>query len=114
RVRLSDTAPENFRASAEELAGEVPALGEAERDYTVTPLRRGRYAWGPIHLRYRSLLGLWERGRRVEAAAPAAVYPNLTPLGHYRLLALADKMEAADARRVRQRGASMEFESLRE
>jgi uncharacterized protein (DUF58 family) len=114
RVWLRDTFPNTFRASAEEVGGTVPAQGEEAWEYTVTPLHRGRYHWGPIHLRYCSLLGLWEFGKRVEATAPTAVYPNLTPLDHYRLLALADKMEATDARPIRQRGASMEFESLRE
>ncbi|MFL6116583.1 MAG: DUF58 domain-containing protein, partial [Catenulispora sp.] len=114
RVRLRDTPPEAFRASAEELAGPVPAHAESAFRYAVTPLRRGRFAWGPVHLRYRSLLGLWERGRVVPAEAAAAVYPNLEPLDHYRLLAIADKLETVDARPVRPRGASMEFESLRD
>src|SRR5437660_5393904 len=52
-VRLRDTVPAEFRVAATEIGGRVAPLGEARWQYDVEPLKRGRFVWGPIHLRYR-------------------------------------------------------------
>lgn len=114
KIRIRDRAPDSFRSSAGELAGIVPARGETRWEYRVTPLTRGRFQWGPIRLRYRSLLGFWERQKEVTAAAEARVYPSLHLLQRYRLLALTNKFALLGSRKVRLRGGAWEFESLRE
>jgi uncharacterized protein (DUF58 family) len=113
-VRLRDSRPETFPASTEELAGRVPARGEVRWEYGVRPSTRGLFRWGPIHLRYRSLLGLWEKGHSVAAAAETRVYPNLRALERYHLLARANRLDTLGIRRVRLRGGAWEFESLRD
>jgi uncharacterized protein (DUF58 family) len=113
-VRIRDAAPAEARDPAPELAIQVGPGGENEASYQLLPLRRGRHSFGAIHLRYPSPLGLWDIGRIVPAAEHMDVYPNLALLDHYRLLAIADKMETNDARSIRRLGASAEFESLRE
>jgi uncharacterized protein (DUF58 family) len=114
RVQARDTVPEAFGETDPERAGVVAARGEARWEYAITPRSRGRYAWGPIFLRYRSLWGLWERGKREAASGEVRVYPNLTLLERYQLLARTDRLAALGIRRVRVRGGSTEFESLRE
>jgi uncharacterized protein (DUF58 family) len=113
-VRLRDTPPDKFRSDAVELAGKVPAGGEARFEYGVTPLARGRFTWGPVALRYRSLLGLWERSRTFQRAEEVRVYPNLTALYRYHLLARAHRLDMLGIRKVRLRGGAWEFESLRD
>jgi len=112
-VRVRDGVPAGFGEDPER-AGPVPAEGGARWEYVVTPRARGRFAWGPIFLRYRSLLGLWERGRVDQATGEARVYPDLSLLERYHLLARTDRLAAMGIRRVRVRGGSTEFESLRE
>jgi uncharacterized protein (DUF58 family) len=97
-----------------ELSGTVPAGGEVRWEYPISPRARGRYAWGPIFLRYRTVLGLWERAREEPAAGETRVYPNLAALERYHLLARSDRLAAMGIRRVRHRGGASEFESLRE
>jgi uncharacterized protein (DUF58 family) len=113
RVRVRDTVPAVFGNGAEQ-SGSVEPLGESRWEYTVTPRARGRFEWGPIFLRYRSLLGFWERTRREDAAGDVRVYPNLHLLERYHLLARSDRLAALGIRRVRHRGGSTEFESLRD
>lgn len=113
-VRLRDTVPDALRTAIEELSGTVPAGGETRLEYRVQPVRRGRFAWGPIHLRYRSLLGLWELSKTLHPAEEVRVYPNLAALQRYQLLAQTNRLEVLGIRKIRQRGGSWEFESLRE
>jgi uncharacterized protein (DUF58 family) len=114
QVRVRDTVPESFRADAEEVSGVVAAGGEARWRYGARPLTRGRFAWGPLHVRYRSRFGLWERQKVVRARAEARVYPSLVDLERYHLLARADRLEVLGIRRIRVRGGAWEFESLRD
>jgi uncharacterized protein (DUF58 family) len=113
-VRLRDAPAPSFRAEPAELAGVVPAGGGVEFTYGIRPARRGRFEYGPVHLRYRSVLGLWERGRVAGLPAATQVYPAVDAVERYHLLARADRLPALGIRRLRFRGVSWEFESLRE
>ena len=114
RVRARDSTPETFQTETEELSGTVPGSGQARWQYEVKPLTRGNFGWGAIHLRYRSLLGLWDMQKEVPAPGHSRVYPNLTLLQHYHLLARANRLETLGIRKVRTRGSAWEFESLRD
>jgi uncharacterized protein (DUF58 family) len=114
RVRVRDGVPPELSQLDIERSGLVPAQGEVEWDYTVQPRSRGQFAWGPIFLRYRSLLGLWDRGKTVPPVGAARVYPNLTLLERFNLLARSNRLASMGIRRLRFRGVSTEFESLRE
>jgi uncharacterized protein (DUF58 family) len=113
-VRLRDSVPDSFILPRAELADWVPARGEARWEYPVRPRTRGRFTWGTIHLRYRSLLGFWERAKQIPASAPIDVYPNVTAVERYHLLARANRLETLGIRPVKVRGGSAEFESLRD
>jgi uncharacterized protein (DUF58 family) len=114
RVRVRDTAPVAFGRDADELAGEVPALGEVRWQYRATPATRGCFQWGPIHLRYRSLLGFWEGQKSFAAHAESRVYPSMVLLERYHLLARSNRLDVLGVRKVRLRGSAWEFESLRD
>lgn len=114
RVRLRDTVPPSFRATPEELAGMVPANNGNEFSYTIHPSQRGRFEFGSVHLRYRSVLGLWERAREIPAQAVIQVYPAVDAIDRYHLLACTDQLPVLGIRRLRFRGNAWEFESLRE
>lgn len=114
RVRVREAVPLGLGGGDVDLGGSVAPDGEARWEYVVTPPARGRFEWGPIDLRYRSLLGLWEIGKREPAASAARVYPSLDLLEKYHLLARSNRLAALGIRRMRLRGGSTEFESLRE
>src|SRR5437868_4699513 len=113
-VRVRDGVPPSFRPSAAELSGIVPAQGELRLEYGVKPSARGLHAWGPLHLWFRSLLGLWEKRLVLPTGEQSRVYPNLTLLQQYHVLARSNHLAALGIRRVRQRGSAREFESLRD
>jgi uncharacterized protein (DUF58 family) len=113
-VRVRDSVPEEFRAATDALAGTVPARGEARWEYPLTPMARGRFSWGPLHVEYRSVLGLWLRRRVFPAPAQVRVYPSLAMLHRYHILARANWLDTLGIRKERLRRGAWEFESLRE
>jgi len=113
KVRLRDGVPEGL-AAIEEVAGSVPAKAEVRWPFVIRPTRRGLFSWGPIELRYLSLLGLWERGKTIAAPLETRVFPNLASLSRYALLARTNHLDTMGVRPVRLRGGAWEFESLRD
>ena len=85
----------------------------AAATYHVRPMRRGQYAIGPLHGRYRSPLGLWHRRITWPLVDPARVYPNLLAARQYEL-AIRRGRHLEGLKRARLRGTGTEFESLRE
>jgi uncharacterized protein (DUF58 family) len=113
-VTVRDKPPDSFTIDPPALDGDVPAQAEVRWRFRITPRSRGAFTWGPIYLRYRSLLGLWQMRARVEAPGKTRAYPALAELHRYHLLARAGRLEAIGLRRQRLRGSAWEFESLRE
>jgi uncharacterized protein (DUF58 family) len=114
RLRLRDAPPLELQTEeGADWCGVVPAEGEVQVRYVVLPAVRGQHAWGPIHIRYRSLWGLWERGLVVPGGQTIRVYPGLADIERYHLLARANRLEQLGVRKVKARGQT-EFESLRD
>ncbi|MFZ5827759.1 MAG: DUF58 domain-containing protein [Bacillota bacterium] len=82
-------------------------------EYRLRPMRRGQYAIGPLHGRYRSPLGLWARRITWPLVEPARVYPNLLAARQWEI-AMRKGRHLEGLKRARLRGAGTEFESLRE
>ncbi|MFO0797612.1 MAG: DUF58 domain-containing protein [Gemmataceae bacterium] len=114
RVKVRESVPAGFRDGETETELLVRPNAAERWEYSVTPRSRGRYEWGPLSLRYRSTFGLWELPATEPAEGESRVYPNLSQLERYHLLARSDRLAALGIRRVRFRGGSTEFESLRE
>ena len=78
RLRLLDTPPPELQIVAgADWAGQVPAQGQVEGSYWVHSCVRGQCIWGPIHVRYGSLWGLWERSLVVPGGQTVRIYPGL-------------------------------------
>lgn len=86
RAIVKDDIPPDFQAVRK--WGEVllRAGQTAKVQYAVRPPRRGDYAFGAIHIRYYSRLGLFLRQMKVcPPAAAVRVYPNLREIRKYQL-----------------------------
>lgn len=93
----------------------VDAGREASGVYTLTPARRGDFAFGALSARYGTRLGLWFR----QFASPpsgqtARVYPDTSAVRRYELALREGKMRDIGLHLLRLRGRGTEFESLRE
>jgi uncharacterized protein (DUF58 family) len=91
----------------------LAARGRATVVYHLSPSRRGAVEIGDHHVRYPSPLGLWQRQLRLPARNVLKVYPDVTAVRQYELLARQSR-ENLLVRAVRLRGGENEFERLRE
>ncbi len=85
-----------------------------ELTYQVRPPRRGDYAFGALHLRWGSALGLLLRQASYPAQAPVKVYPNLVDIKKYDLLLRRNRLWELGLRNTRWLGRGTEFERLRD
>ncbi|MBU0608336.1 MAG: DUF58 domain-containing protein [Armatimonadetes bacterium] len=111
---VKDDPPPAFVTDRRTFSLALDPYGQDSVAYHTRPLARGRYAFGSLHVRGRSRLGLSYWQRRFPAPAEVAVYPNLLEVRRYQLLARSDRLRQAGFRLTRRLGQGTEFESLRE
>jgi len=110
RLRVTDDAPGERRGLPISLV--LHSYNEAEVSYQVEMDQRGEHVFGPVTVRWRSPLGLWERQRALRVPGSIRVYPSFRQLRHYGLKARDDERRIPV--RVRRRpGGENEFERLR-
>jgi uncharacterized protein (DUF58 family) len=116
RLWLRDEPPPTFRLTppGRVLEGTAVPGRMTTLTYHANPPRRGDYAFGDIHLRWESPLGLLRRQARIKAGAPVKVYPNLVDVRKYDLLLRRNRLADLGLRTARIYGMGNEYERLRE
>jgi len=114
-VELGDEYPPEFSSTAERFRFRLEPEAVHRIAYYLTPDKRGNYTFGRLVVRLLTNLGLLCRQRFFSSDSPAvAVYPNLQDVRKYDLLGRRNRLEQMGLRRLRIRGRSLEFDSLRD
>jgi uncharacterized protein (DUF58 family) len=113
-LQIKDDPPTDFTTPTRLHHVRLQPWEQATVSYHTRPPRRGRYSFGDLHVRGRSLLGLSYWQRSFPAPQEVAVYPNLLEISRYQYLARADRLRQAGFRVVHRLGEGTEFESLRD
>ncbi len=111
---MTEDLPETIQRDAARMTATILPRATAELCYGVTPLRRGRYEFGDIHVRWRLQLGLLVRQMRIKLCDEVKVYPNVANLARYELAAMRHRTAEVGLAPVKRRGRGRVFESLRE
>ncbi|MDQ2871572.1 MAG: DUF58 domain-containing protein [Candidatus Eremiobacteraeota bacterium] len=114
RFGIIDTPVERLESAQDEVSGDAVAAGVTIIQRTVMPRSRGTIEFGPLYVWYENSIGLLRRRLRFEAPATARVFPDLSAVERYGSLRARNRLIDAGLRKMRQRGAGAEFESLRE
>jgi uncharacterized protein (DUF58 family) len=93
---------------------DLPARSTVEVPLAFTPPRRGLYEFGDVGLTYTGPYGLAGRRFNAPAAEQIKVYPDITAVHRYSLLARRGALHEIGIRTARYQGVGTEFESLRE
>ena len=113
RFRISDSDYAT-QSKIQNLKSKIDPSETALFKYTITPPRRGDYAFGDINLRWQGVWGLVVRQARYPASGPVRVYPNLLDIRKYELLARKGQLAELGFRKMRLLGGGSEFERLRD
>jgi uncharacterized protein (DUF58 family) len=114
RVGIVEAPIRTLHFDVDETVGDVPPRTRATLERPVTPVARGSDEFGALYVWYESVFGLLRRRRRIAAAAPLRVYPDLSAVERYGALHVRNRLIEAGLRKMRLRGVGTEFESLRE
>ncbi len=114
KVVVRDDLPEGWEAQPPELEVELPPFARRDVSYVVVPERRGRFAFGDVHLRLDGRARLGASVVSVTAKEEARVYPNVLGPRRYELAARLGDLTSVGFRSIRQAGGGGEFEQLRE
>lgn len=114
RYAIVDTPVDMLHMPEEPAAGVVGPDRRKVVELAVTPLERGDCTLGDLYLTADNPLGLVRRRWRVPDATVAHVYPDLSAVERYGVLARRGRLVEAGFRRLRLRGGGGEFDSLRE
>jgi len=114
RVTVRETPPAGF--SGERAAGPVaiPPRGEWTHRFAFTPPARWRFEFGPATARSAGPLGLAGRQFALCGPSEAKVYPDITAVHTYALLARRGALHEIGVRAARFAGVGTDFESLRD
>lgn len=114
RIRLKDDFPDELLHEKAIYDCSVSPMDNADVSYHLTPLRRGIYQFGDIHVRCLGVLGFIVRQRRMPAETEIKVYPNLRAVRQYELLVKRGMLHRMGLKNSRQFGEGTEMERLRE
>ena len=114
RYSIVDT-PVDLLQMPETAASGVVGAGRRKVDgISVTPLERGPAELGDLYVAADNPLGLVRRRWRFDGAAEARIFPDLSAVERYGVLARRGRLVEAGFRKLRLRGGGGEFDSLRE
>jgi uncharacterized protein (DUF58 family) len=111
---IRDDVPQEFTATPDELVRRLPARSRITLHYELRASRRGSFQMDRVHLRVRSLLGLWQRYLNCPAQSVLHVYPDMKQLSEYAILARTNRLSLMGVRRMRRVGQDHDFERLRD
>jgi uncharacterized protein (DUF58 family) len=113
-VEVRDDYPPIFASSDRTVKVQLPPGSDACGVYRVIPPEKGRYAFGSLHLRVAGPLGMVRRQFRVKAPRVVDVYPNISEIGRYELMARRGRLMEIGMKPSRVMGIGTDFESLKE
>jgi uncharacterized protein (DUF58 family) len=114
RLGITDTLPDSFEVGqALPIETVVPAASRTELSYLFTPMRRGEFDLGAIHVRRYGKLGLVARQDQRAARRRVSVYPDIYGVARSRRLLARAGRQATGLQRMRVLGEGREFHRLR-
>ncbi len=111
---LRETPPPSFDGTRRAGPFELAPRGEVVVPFDLTPRRRGLHHFGDVGVRLIGPLGLAGRQATIRLAMPCKVYPDLTAVREFALLARTRALPEVGIRALRRAGLGTEFASLRE
>jgi uncharacterized protein (DUF58 family) len=113
-ARLMDDLPQQLRHEPAQVEITARPRNEAQAQYSILPMTRGRAHLGDVYIRYQSPIRIAERWARIPMAQTVITYPNLEEAKRHSVYLIRSRQIELEKRYTQFRGAGRAFESLRE
>jgi len=114
KFNMIDELPYQFQIRDFDVEGTLEPGIEKEINYKLMPQEKGEYNFGQIMVYAFSFIGLLSKRYKCGKPATVAVYPSFMQMRKYEFLAVANRMEEAGIKKIRQKGIHAEFDKVRE
>jgi uncharacterized protein (DUF58 family) len=113
-VWIRDDVPQEFEPTPKQFVVRMADRSRVTMHYEMKASRRGSFRMKFVHLRVRSLFGLWQRYLSYPVESLIYVYPDMKQLAEYAMLARTNRLSLLGVRRTRKVGQDNDFERLRD
>ena len=113
-VEIRDDLPDQFSAKPEKFSQRLDGKSRSFFEYKFKSTERGKFHFNVIHVKVKSLFGLWRGYFKVPVSSEINVYPDMKQIAQFDLLARTNRLRLLGVRRVRTIGTDNEFERLRD
>ncbi|MBL7765985.1 MAG: DUF58 domain-containing protein [Chitinophagaceae bacterium] len=114
QITIIDELPQQFQQRDFAIRTRISPLTKTAYTYTLRPTQRGEYAFGDIHVYASTFIRFTERRFTAMQEQTVKVYPSFTQLRHFQIHAMPDQHAQSGGRRQYRRGASTEFDHIKE
>ena len=113
-VEIRDDMPGHFEAKPLKFKTRLIRGSRQFFDYKFKTSTRGKFDMNNVHIKTRSLLGLWNGYYKIPVHSQIDVYPDMNQIAQFDLLARTNRLRLVGVRRTRRIGTDNEFERLRD
>lgn len=111
---IIDEIPIRFQERNFNLKTTLAPMAKQNLFYLLVPKERGEYEFGNLHVIVNTTLGLVLRRHTMEQTETVKVYPSFINLKRFQLHAMPDRQAESTGQRKYQKGASTEFDHIKE
>ncbi|MCH7402318.1 DUF58 domain-containing protein [Belliella kenyensis] len=113
KVTLIDEVPAQFQMRDFEIFDQLEGKEKKEVFYSLTPLERGEYIFGDLHVFVLSRIGLVKRRFSFQKGQMVKVYPSFIQMQQFDFLATNIRRFDYGFKKIRRIGHTMEFEQIK-
>lgn len=113
-VEVRDDLPDQFSAKPGQFRQRLNGKSRSFFEYKFKSTERGKFLLDFVHVKVKSLLGLWRGYFKIPVESEINVYPDMKQIAQFDLLARTNRLRLLGVRRVRRIGTDNEFERLRD
>ena len=114
RLEVTDHYPRQMHVDGMPITLFILPKSATELTYSARPNARGDAHFGPIDIRLRSPLGLWDYRYKISQDFIVKVYPNFIAIAQLEMLGHEQQMNQLGIHLLQRRGQGMDFHQLRE
>jgi uncharacterized protein (DUF58 family) len=114
KIRIIDELPVEFQIRDFEILSYLESNQTKYYSYNIRPVKRGEYTFGSMNIYVKARIGLISRRFKFDSVKTVAVYPSITQMKKYGLMAISNRLKDVGVKKIRRIGHALEFDQIKE